>query len=101
MANVATGARAVAPVRAWVPGDVATAKKGKGRVVDEKSVTRCNSACVSFENKVKNGGFFANAPTARGLRGGLHRAPLSHAGCCACAHTGSQGGPSHRSWAAR
>ena len=53
-----------------MPGDVAMAKKGKGRVVDEKSMTRCNSARVSFENRVKNGGFFANAPAARGLRGG-------------------------------
>ena len=57
-------------MRARVPGDVATAKKGKGRVVDEKSVTRCNSARVSFENRVKNGGFFANAPATRGLHGG-------------------------------
>ena len=51
-------------------GDVTTAKKGNEGVVVEKSVTQCNSAHVSFENRVKNGGFFAYALATRGLRGG-------------------------------
>ena len=43
------------------------AKKGKERVVVEKSMTQCNSARVSFENRVKNRGFFADTPAAHRL----------------------------------
>ena len=68
------------PVRAQVPGDVAAAKKGKGRVVDEKSVTQCNSAWVSFANRVENGGSFAKEPAARGLRRGPRRVLRVHVG---------------------
>jgi len=53
-------------VRTRVPGDVAAAKKGKERVVDVKPVTRHNSARVSCANRGNSGGFFANAPDARG-----------------------------------
>ena len=49
-----------------VPGDVAAAKKGKERVLDEKPMTWCNSARVSCANRGNSGGFFANAPDARG-----------------------------------
>ena len=35
-------------------------------MVDEKSVTQCNSAHVSFENRVKDGGFFAKCTALRG-----------------------------------
>ena len=67
------GARVVAPVHARVPGDVATAKKRKERVVDVKLVTRRNSARVSCANRGNSGGFFANAPDARGsVVGRLH-----------------------------
>ena len=45
-------------------------KKGKGRVVDEKSVTQCNSARVSFENRVKNRGLFAKCASHARLRCG-------------------------------
>ena len=55
-------------------GDVAMAKKGKGRVIDEKSVTWCNSVRFSFANRVENGGSFAKEPAARGF-------PLWAAGC--------------------
>ena len=107
MAGIAARCRAIAPMRAQVLMDIAAAKKGKERVVVEKTVTQCNSARVSFENRVKNGGFFANAPAARGLRGGpcvvgrVVRRLVGRPGCCACAWAGSRGGPSHRSWAAR
>ena len=50
---------------ARVPGDVIAAKKGKERVVDEKSVTQCNSARDSFANRIENGGSFAKEPAAR------------------------------------
>ena len=39
------------PVRARVTGDVAVAKKGKERVVDEKPMTHRNSARVSCANR--------------------------------------------------
>ena len=66
-------------MRARVPGDVAAAKKGKGRVVDEKFVTRCNSVRFSFVNRVEDGGSFVKEPAARGFsfcgpcRAGPHR----------------------------
>ena len=49
-------------MRARVPGDVAAVKKGKGRVVDEKYVTQCNSVRFSFANRVEDGGSFAKEP---------------------------------------
>ena len=58
------GARVVVSARARLPGDVATVKKGKGRVLDEKPVTRCNSARLSFEIRVENGGSFVKEPAA-------------------------------------
>ena len=57
-------------MRAQVLGDVAAAKKGKERVVVEKSMTRCNSAQVSFANRVENGGSFAKEPATRGFHCG-------------------------------
>ena len=53
-------------MRARVPRDIVAAKKGKERVVDEKPMTRRNSARVSCVNRGKSGGFFANAPDTRG-----------------------------------
>ena len=53
-------------MRAQVLGDVAAAKKGKERVLDEKPMTWRNSAWVSCVNRGNSGGFFANAPDARG-----------------------------------
>ena len=60
------GAHAITPVRARVPRDVVTTKKGKGRVLDEKPVTRCNSARLSFAIRVENRGSFVKEPAARG-----------------------------------
>ena len=66
MAGIAARCRAIAPMRAQVLMDIAAAKKGKERVVVEKTVTQCNSARVSFENRVKDGGFFAKCVAPRG-----------------------------------
>ena len=46
------------------------AKKGKERVVVEKYVNQCNSARVSFENRVKNRGLFAKCASHAWLRCG-------------------------------
>ena len=89
-------------MHARVSRDVDTAKKGKWRVVDEKSVTRCNGARVSFENRVKNGGLFAYAPAARGLRHGPRSCAAAWAvPGAACASGWDAGvGQAVRSWAA-
>ena len=93
-------ARSVAPVRARVPGDVAVAKKGKERVVNEKPVTQRNSARDSCANSRSSAGFFANAPDARGsavghLRWAASCGAVRAAPMAACVH-GREGriGPS-------
>ena len=65
-------------MHARVPGDVATAKKRKERVVDVKPVTRHNRARVSCANKGNSGGFFANALDAHGSTVGHLRRATSH-----------------------
>ena len=67
------------PVHARVPGDVVAAKKGKGRVVNEKTMTWCNSVWVSFVNRVENGGSFAKEPAPRELRRGPRSVGRVHA----------------------
>ena len=99
MAGIAARCRAIAPVRAQVLMDIAAAKKGKERVVVEKTVTQCNSARVSFENRVKNGGLFAKCASHARLRRGPPA--LGRASRCACARAGIRGGPSRTEWAAQ
>ena len=92
MAGIAAQCRAVAPVRTQVPGDVATAKKGKERVVVEKSMTQCNSARVCFENRVKNGGLFAKCTNHARLHSGPRCAMPSGPRQSLCLCTGGKPG---------
>ena len=94
-------------MRARVPGDVVATKKGKERVVDVKHVTRRNSARVSCANRGNHGGFFANAPDARGSAVGRLRWATSRdaewattVAACACEREAGVGQAVAR-WAVR